>query len=198
MANETNTMVLDFTGVESSNLIGEGVHLVRVKDAIFSKAGTGSSQLEVNFEDGNGATRKAWFNLLPQCLWKVKGFLEALNIPCDGKINLSTKVLLGKTCHITVEPDPNDSKKLTITDTKPAAEPTTVEAPYVAPQPTQIPVQQVTPVQPVQTAAQPAPQPVMAPAQPTPAPNNNLPPWMTSAPAGTAPNGNLPPWMQQK
>ena len=183
MANETNTMMIDFTGVESSNLIGEGVHLVRIKEAVFTKASTGSSQLEVNFEDSNGATRKAWYNLLPQALWRVKGFLETIGIPCEGKVNLSTRVLIGKTCRIVVEPDPNDSKKFIVADVKSAAEPTMVEAPYAAPQPAQAPVQQATPQS--------------APTQQATPTSGNLPPWMNSAPAaGTITNGNLPPWMK--
>lgn len=179
MANETNTMLIDFTGVESGNFIGEGEHLVRIKEAAFTKASTGSSQLEVNFEDSNGATRKAWYNLLPQALWKVKGFLESIGIPCEGKVNLSTRVLIGKACRIVVEPDPNDSKKFVVADVKSAAEPTMVEAPYAAPQPAQAPVQQATP--------QPAPT-----QQVTAAPSN-LPPWMNSIPTSS----NLPPWMNK-
>ena len=204
MANETNTMLIDFTGVESSNLIEEGVHLVRVKEAVFSKASTGSSQLEVTFEDGNGATRKAWYNLLPQALWKVKGFLETLGIPCEGQVKLSTKVLVGKTCRIVVEPDLNDPKKLTVTAVKAAAEPAAVEAPYAAPTAQPVPVQApqmpAQPVQQVMSQVVPTPQATQAaPQAPQPAAApSNLPPWMSSAPAGTVPNGNLPPWMQQQ
>ena len=178
-----NTMELDFTGVTSFNYIPEGVHTVKIKEATFTKASTGTNQLEIIFETADGATRKAWYNLQPQALWKVKNLLETLNIPCEGKIRLSNRDLIGKTCEITVEPDENDETRLLITRVA-KIEATPVEVPYAA-QPAQV----VTPVQeiPVQEAA------------PVP-PQGNLPPWMkNTTPANNAvpPQGNLPPWMKK-
>lgn len=194
MAN-INVMDLDFTGVESTNYIPEGIHTVRVKDAQFSKASTGSDQLEVTFETADGATRKMWYNLLPQALWKVKGFLEVIGIPCEGRIKLNTKAIIGKTCQITVEPDLNDNTKQVITRVSKLAN-TVAEAPYAAPA-VETPVQQVIPQQPV------APAPVQPQLiqqeipQAAQAPQGNLPPWMQkAAPANNAPQGNLPPWMK--
>ncbi len=196
MAN-INVMDLDFTGVESTNYIPEGIHTVRVKDAQFSKASTGSDQLEVTFETADGATRKMWYNLLPQALWKVKGFLEVIGIPCEGRIKLNTKAIIGKTCQITVEPDLNDNTKQVITRVSKLVN-TVAEAPYVAPA-VETPVQQVMPQQPVAPApVQPQPIQQEIP-QATQAPQGNLPPWMqNAAPVGNAPQGNLPPWMQRK
>ena len=196
MANYS-TMDLDFTGVESTNYIPEGIHTVRVKDAQFSKASTGSDQLEVTFETADGATRKMWYNLLPQALWKVKGFLEVIGIPCEGRIKLNTKAIIGKTCQITVEPDLNDNTKQVITRVSKLVN-TVAEAPYTAPA-VETPVQQVMPQQPVAPApVQPQPIQQEIP-QATQAPQGNLPPWMqNAAPVGNAPQGNLPPWMQRK
>ena len=196
MANYS-VMDLDFTGVESTNYIPEGIHTVRVKDAQFSKASTGSDQLEVTFETADGATRKMWYNLLPQALWKVKGFLEVIGIPCEGRIKLNTKAIIGKTCQITVEPDLNDNTKQVITRVSKLVN-TVAEAPYVAPA-VETPVQQVMPQQPVAPAPvqpQPIQQEIPQAAQ---APQGNLPPWMqNAAPVNNAPQGNLPPWMQRK
>lgn len=198
MAN--NIFELDFTGIESSNLIPEGTHTVVVSDAEFKKASTGSDQLQVTFKTADGAVRSSWYNLQPQALWKLKGFLETIGIPCEGKIKLNTKTIIGKTCQITVEKDPNDTTKLIITRTaKMEAVQNSVAynpSPFAA-------APAVAPQQPVQTASQ-APvfpqQPAVAPVQQAAQPvQGNMPPWMQQAQqqAAAAPT-NLPPWMQQK
>jgi hypothetical protein len=206
MANTQITqMDLDFTGVESFSLIPVGIHTVKVKDAEFTKAQTGSDQLAINFEASDGSTRKAWFSLVPQALWKVKQVLEALGVSCEGKIRLNTKTLVGKVCQITVEVDPNDDNRQIVTrvskvGTTPAVN-TTAEGvattPFVAPataptsaMPTTPSTPPVTPISPSNSS--PAP-------QPNPAPAGNLPPWMqnTSSSGSTTPQGNLPPWMRQ-
>lgn len=202
--NQITQMELDFTGVESYSLIPLGVHTVKVKDAEFTKAQTGSDQLSLNFEASDGATRKAWFSLVPQALWKVKQVLEALGIACDGKIRLNTKTLIGKVCNITVETDANDESRQIVTrvskvGSTPAADmaaPTVPTAPFVAPttsQPITTPsTPSMTPTSHSEPAATPAP-------QNNPAPQGNLPPWMQNAQAqaSTTPQGNLPPWMRQ-
>ena len=178
MAN--NVYELDFTGVQSGSFIEEGVHTVRVKEAEFKKAQTGSDQLQLTFENSEGKIRSAWYSLLPQALWKLKGVLETLGIPCEGKIKLNTAQFKGKTCVITVEPDENDSSKLYITKVGKAE----ASAPAVAYNNAPAPQMPVMP-NPVQQATQPM--------------NTQLPPWMTqAAQPAAAPQGNLPPWMQQK
>ena len=202
MANQNNTMMdLDFTGVEIFANIPLGTHSVTVKDATFTKAkNTGSDQLQINFEDAYGATKMMWCSLVPQALWKVKGVLEALGIPCEGKIRLNTKTMIGKHCVISVEVDPNDDSRQIVTrvmraDSVPAAPAPEVpfnaipSTPFVQPNPTAAPA----PVSPSE--------PVAAPAQPEPAaPQGNMPPWMQAAQntANSAPQGNLPPWMRPK
>lgn len=204
-----NIMELDFTGIESFQLIPVGTHNVKVIGADFKKATTGSDQLELNFEDGNGATRKSWFSLLPQALWKVKQVLEALGVSCEGKVKINTKTLVGRTCQITVETDENDATRQIIT--KVAKIGTTVAPsqafPQEAVQPAQVPQQaevagkNVFPSQTMSSPfnAQPVPQAVQAPVVEAPqaAPQGNLPPWMQQAAGNTAPQGNLPPWMQK-
>lgn len=201
MAN--NIYELDFTGVQSSSFIEEGVHTVKIKEAEFKKAQTGSDQLQLTFEAADGKIRSAWYSLLPQALWKLKGVLETLGIPCEGKIKLNTTQFKGKICVITVEPDANDESKLIVSkvskaeasapavayNAAPAPQMPVMQAP-VAPAPVapvvQQPVQQAIPVAPVQQAQQPMP--------------SHLPPWMVqqNAQPQAAPQGNLPPWMQQK
>ena len=198
MAN--NIYELDFTGVQSSNLIPEGIHTVRVSSAEFKKASTGSDQLQVTFEASDGAIRSAWYSLVPQALWKLKGFLEVLGIPCEGKIKLNTAAFKGKTCSITVEPDPNDESKLIVSRTTKVASATTPNVAYQSAPAPQMPVQQEIPQM---VAPAPQPQPAVMPVQQAAQPiQQQLPPWMQQAApvqqSATAPAGNLPPWMQQK
>lgn len=193
-----NTMMdLDFTGVESYSLIPLGTHTVKVKDAEFKKAQTGSDQLEINFEAFDGATRKAWFSLVPQALWKVKQVLEALGVSCEGKIRLNTKTLVGKACQIMVETDANDESRQIVTRVSKistAQEATVTASPFI--QPTPAPAE-AAPMTPTMTPSSPS-EPVAAPAQPEPAaPQGNLPPWMQNV-QNNAPQGNLPPWMRPK
>lgn len=196
MANQQITqMDLDFTGVESYALIPVGVHTVKVKDAEFTKAQTGSSQLAIDFEDANGATRKMWCSCVPAALWKLKQVLEALGLTgLDGRIRLNTKNLIGRTCQITVETDPNNDSRQIVSRVSKLDTTAPMEAPIAA-QP-----QAHTPTTPVMTAPSPS-EPVQAPAaQPNPAPQGNLPPWMQNAQAqaSTTTHGNLPPWMRQQ
>lgn len=215
MANQnTNMMDLDFTGVESYANIPLGTHSVTVKDATFTKSkNTGSDQLQINFEDAHGATKMMWCSLVPQALWKVKGVLEALGIPCEGKIRLNTKTMIGKHCMISVEVDPNDDSRQIVArvmradSVVPAAAPAPEapfnaipSTPFVQPTPTAAPAPASIPVTPAPVPVSPS-EPVAAPAQPEPAaPQGNMPPWMQAAQntANSAPQGNLPPWMRPK
>lgn len=203
MANQNTTMMdLDFTGIESYANIPLGDHAVVVKDAVFCKAkNTGSGQLEINFEDANGATKKMWCSLVPQALWKVKQVLEALGIPCEGKIRLNTKTMIGKHCRISVEIDSNDASRQIVARVMKLADVPAPEAPI----PSTPFVQQDSPVSPAPVTPTPAStfpsEPVAAPTQPEPAaPQGNMPPWMQAAQntANSAPQGNLPPWMRPK
>ncbi len=183
MVNQQITqMDLDFTGVESFSYIPVGTHTVKVKDAEFTKAQTGSSQLAINFEDANGATRRMWCSCVPAALWKVKQVLEALGlIGLDGRILLNTKNLIGRTCQITVEDDPNDSSRQIVSRVSKLGSLTPApETPSMTPS---------SPSEPVQTPVE----------QPNPAPSGNIPPWMQNAQAQAVntPQGNLPPWVRQ-
>lgn len=207
MANQQITqMDLDFTGVESFSYIPVGVHTVKVKDAEFTKAQTGSQQLAITFEDANGATRKMWCSCVPAALWKMKQVLETLGLTgLDGRIRLNTKTLIGRTCQITVEDDANDPTRQIVTRVSKVGFAAPVqEAPYnavEAPAPVAPPFPQAAiPTIPTMTPSSPS-EPVQAPTvQPAPAPQGNLPPWMQNAQAqaSTTPQGNLPPWMRQQ
>lgn len=216
MNQQITQMELDFTGVESFSLIPIGTHTVKVKDAEFTKAQTGSSQLAINFEDSDGATRKMWCSLVPQALWKVKQVLEALGITgLDGKVRLNSKTLIGRTCQITVEDDPNDASRQIVSRVSKLGSAPVMETPVAAGIPTnpfQNPAPSVAPQTPVQapastvmetpsmTPSSPSEPPQAPAAQPNPAPQGNLPPWMQNAQsqAATTPQGNLPPWMRQQ
>lgn len=217
-----NIMELDFTGVESYSLIPVGTHNVKVIGAEFKKAQTGSDQLELNFEDNNGSTRKAWFSLLPQALWKVKQVLEAIGISCEGRVKINTKAIIGKTCQITVEDDANDLSRQIVTKVSKLSA-TAVPQLNFTPAPQGAPSQpewvsqsqpvQAQPTAPTGNSASPSPM-MSSPFNPAPmpahvtesaqpqqsapqAPQGNLPPWMKQATGNTAPQGNLPPWMKQ-
>ena len=200
--NQITQMDLDFTGVESFAYIPVGVHTVKVKDAEFTKASTGSQQLAINFEDANGATRKMWCSCVPAALWKLKQVLEALGLTgLDGRIRLNTKTLIGKTCQITVEDDANDPTSQIVSRVSKLG--------FAAPA-AEVPVASVTapsfpqaaiPSTPVMTAPSIPSEPVSAPAveTPAPAPSGNMPPWMQAqAQTINTPQGNLPPWMRQQ
>lgn len=193
MAN--NIFDLDFTGVESYNNLGEGTHNVKVASAEFSKAGTGSDQLTLRFEDGNGATKMAWLSLVPQALWKVKQFLEAIGIDASGRLRLDTRSLVGKTLQIVIEQDPNDESRLIITKyNKVAQAAATQQAAPVVPISAAIPQAPVAPAMPVFTP-QPAavPQQPAQPAAPVQQAAPDLPPWMQ--PQAAQSTGAVPPWM---
>lgn len=197
MANQQITqMDLDFTGVESFSLIPVGSHAVKVIGAEFTKASTGSTQLMFNFEDANGATRKMWCSCVPAALWKLKQVLEALGmVGLDKVVRVNTKTLIGKSCQITVDNDPNDESKQIVSRVSKLA--TQQSANPAEMQPTQV-------VNPTQEAV-----PSMTPSSPsndivkqteeTPATaQGNLPPWMKAAQAGGNAQGTLPPWMKQQ
>ena len=179
-----NIYELDFTGVETSSYIGKGTHTVKVCKAEFIKAKTGSDQLQVTFQNEEGSVRSAWFSLLPQALWKLKGFLETIGIPCDGRIKLNTRQIEGKACVITVDPDINDETRLIVSNISKLDKGNQAVA-YNAPVAPQ--TEQPAFVPPVQNAA--APQPAQSGQTP-------LPPWMQPN-AAQAPQGNLPPWMNK-
>lgn len=207
-----NTMELDFTGVSSNNFIPEGVHSVVITEATFKKATTGSDQLEVNFQAGDGSVRKAWFSLVPQALWKLKGFLETIGIPCEGKINLNPKSLIRKVCQISVEPDINDPSKLIVSKfnklaNAPSEAPVQSAPAFVPPVQASIPPQ-VAPTAPASNFPPQAGNNASAgqmnfPSQMMTSPSESQPvaqPEVAPAPAqapNPAPQGNLPPWMAQ-
>jgi hypothetical protein len=206
-------MDLDFTGVESYAFIPLGTHTVKVKDAEFTKAQTGSSQLAINFEDANGATRKMWCSCVPAALWKLKQVLEALGLTgLDGRIRLNAKTLIGKTCQITVENDPNDESRQIVSRVSKLGSAPVMETPVsanpipVAPVPPQAAASMTPPTAPTvmetpsMTPSSPSEPVQTLITQPNPAPQGNLPPWMQNAQAqgATTPQGNLPPWMRQQ
>lgn len=80
---------LDFTNVESSSRMPAGTHRVTVSKVEAKKAQSGNDMLAVTYKNGNGDLAYDNFVLLPQALWKLKLFLEAVfNAPITGAIDL--------------------------------------------------------------------------------------------------------------
>ena len=159
---------LDFTNVESNRRLDPGVHTVSISNAELKKASTGADMLAITYRDDTGATAFDNFVILPQSMWKLKIFLEAVyNSPFTSKVSLDSKTLIGKKLIITTEDEEYintngqpakrtrvipEYKSITVTEMMgETPKPPFVETPkpepeVVAPQPTPAP----TPVQPTQ------------------------------------------------
>ena len=98
---------LDMTGVESYTRCPEGEHLVRVKKAEMGTVqGSGDDCIKAVFEvikgDGKGCNVFETFSLSEKALWKLKSFLSAIGLKCDGKFQLDLDKVEGKICVIDV------------------------------------------------------------------------------------------------
>ena len=97
---------LDFSGVESFQRAAEGIHTVKVATAEVKQSSGGNDMITVAFEVTKGLDKGARvyenFPLVSTALWKLKGFLEAIGMKADGKLQLDTDKLLGKVCNINV------------------------------------------------------------------------------------------------
>lgn len=98
---------LDFTNVESYALLGAGTHSVIVSKAEYKTASTGTPMLSVTYKNSNGDAAFDNFTLVPQSLWKLKMFLEAVfGVPITGKINLDPATLLNRPLVIKIQDEP--------------------------------------------------------------------------------------------
>ena len=105
---------LDFTGVESFQRAAEGIHTVKVAIADIKQSQGGNDMITVAFEVTKGADKGARvyenFPLVSTALWKLKGFLQAIGMKADGKLQLDVDKLIGKVCQINVKHEEYDGK----------------------------------------------------------------------------------------
>lgn len=105
---------LDFTGVESFQRAAEGIHTVKVATAEVKQSSGGNDMITVAFEVTKGADKGARvydnFVLTDTALWKLKGFLQAVGIKADGRLQLDVDKLVGKVCQINVQHEEYDGK----------------------------------------------------------------------------------------
>lgn len=97
---------LDFTSLErKSRRIPAGTHLVTVVEAeIKQSAKSGNNYLSLKYEDTEGNTAYDTLTLVPQAMWRVKLFLDAVfATDFQDKIDLNTDNLLNKRLIIKVE-----------------------------------------------------------------------------------------------
>lgn len=98
---------LDFTGVETFQIMPEGVHVVKVAKVTDKTFQSGSDGFSVAFEGvagpGKGCQAFDNFPIVDTALWKIKTLLEAVGMKADGKVMLDTDKLVGKRLEIDVE-----------------------------------------------------------------------------------------------
>lgn len=98
---------LDFTGVETFQIIPEGTHVVKIAKVLDKTFQSGSDGFSVAFEGvagpGKGCQVFDNFPIVDTALWKIKTLLEAVGIKADGKVMLDTDKLIGKRLEIDVE-----------------------------------------------------------------------------------------------
>ena len=97
---------IDFTGVEASARCEEGQHFVKLTSMEEKTSQAGNDMLVGTFEvvkgDSKGSKLYENFLLSQSGLWKLKSYLQAIGVACDGKIALDPKTLIGKQCIATV------------------------------------------------------------------------------------------------
>lgn len=107
MAKSNRKVKLDMTGVESYTRCPEGEHVARVKKAEMGTVqGSGDDCIKAVFEvlkgEGKGCNVFETFSLSEKALWKLKSFLSAIGLKCDGKFQLDLDKVEGKICVIDV------------------------------------------------------------------------------------------------
>ena len=186
---------LDFTNIETSRRMSAGTHQVSISSAEIKTAQSGNQMLAVTYKETDGSVAYDNFVLLPQSMWKLKMFLEAVfQTPLNSRMQLDPRNIIGKRLVIKVEDEeyinnsgePATRARVTsdyasipldamvgvapsIPQT-PTATPNPVPVPPVASQPQSVPVAPATtPVQPTPVVPTPQSTPtVETPVAPTP------------------------------
>lgn len=98
---------VDFTGVESYNIPGEGKKHVRIMKVEEATSQGGNDVLKFTFEvvkgEDKGCRIIESFSLAENALWKLKSLLQALGMKCDKKVTLDLDKLEGKELVIEVK-----------------------------------------------------------------------------------------------
>ena len=96
---------LDFTGIETSKRMSAGTHIVTISSAEAKTASSGNNMLAITYrDDTEDSVAYDNFVLLPQSMWKLKMFLEAVfQTPFTSKISLDPKNLVGRKLVIKTE-----------------------------------------------------------------------------------------------
>lgn len=107
---------VDMTGVESYTRCPEGEFSARCKKIEMGTVqGSGDDCLKAQFEvlsgEGKGCMVYETFSLGEKALWKLKSFLEAINVKANGKLVLDLDKLEGKLCNIEVFHDEYNGTK---------------------------------------------------------------------------------------
>jgi hypothetical protein len=91
---------VDFTGVEVNVRAEEGEHICVAKSMEDKKASTGSDMIATTFEvvagSSTGAKLYENFVLLPQSLFKLKAYREAVGLKSEGRLKINTDDMLNK------------------------------------------------------------------------------------------------------
>lgn len=98
---------VDFSGVESYNIPGEGKKHVRIVKVEEATSQGGNDVLKFTFEvvkgEDKGCRIIESFSLAENALWKLKSLLQALGMKCDKKVTLDLDKLEGKELVIEVK-----------------------------------------------------------------------------------------------
>lgn len=95
---------LDFTNIETSRRMSAGTHQVTISSSEIKTASSGNQMLAVTYRDADGAVAYDNFVLLPQSMWKLKMFLEAVfQAPFNSKVQFDPKNIVNRRLVIKVE-----------------------------------------------------------------------------------------------
>lgn len=174
---------LDFTGVEANKRMSAGTHRVVISNAEIKDASTGSKMLTITCRDKNeGSTAYDNFTLVPQALWKLKIFLEAVfQVPYTAKTRLNTEALKNREVVVIVSEEDylnnngEPAKKAVIDEYRPVAVGDAIGIAPQAPMPQMVAPQPTMPQNPVMPQVPNIPVQPTVPVQPAPAPQNVVP-----------------------
>ena len=119
---------VDFTGVEATAKCEEGEHIAVLKSIEEKQSQGGNDMLSACFEvtAGVSAGSRVYDNFVlgETSLWKLKLFLECIDMKAEGKVAIDTDKMLGKKCIISVSHEEyNGQKRAKIQEYKKLAAP---------------------------------------------------------------------------
>lgn len=109
---KSNTVSVDFTGVNSANRLEDGEYLGVIKEVVQEKSsGSGNDMLTFTLEV-EGGEYKYWCPLMENSLWKLRDLLECagFEVP-ESKMDLDLAELIGVEIGVIVENEAYQGKK---------------------------------------------------------------------------------------